>query len=92
MKSPVAVRAKVGLLHYARLHEDEDTRLELLNDLTYKTERTEKTEGACVSAAQELARIHFLAQVTIGRRQHPDIQRDNLFTTKTLHLPLLQDP
>ncbi|NNM31352.1 MAG: tetratricopeptide repeat protein [Akkermansiaceae bacterium] len=59
---PIAVRAKVNLLHYARLHEDHDARLALLNDLTYKTERTEATRNACIDAAHELARVHFHAQ------------------------------
>ena len=65
----ITVRAKVALLHYARLHDDQPKRLELLNDLTFKTERSDAAKSACVEATHELARLHFLAQhFTQGKR------------------------
>jgi TolA-binding protein len=58
----IAIRSRVDLLHYARLHEDEARQLALLNDLTYQVARTEASKGACIDACHELARIHFIAQ------------------------------
>jgi tetratricopeptide (TPR) repeat protein len=61
-KHEIAIRSRVDLLHYARLHQDEDERLAILNDLTYKVERNETSQQACVDASHELAELHFLAQ------------------------------
>jgi TolA-binding protein len=58
----IAVRSRVDLLHYARLHQDEVERLALLNDLTYKVKRTESSKSTCIDACHELAELHFLAQ------------------------------
>jgi TolA-binding protein len=58
----IAVRSRVDLLHYARLHKDEAERLALLNALTYKVKRTETSKSICVDACRELAELHFFAQ------------------------------
>lgn len=58
----IALRSRADLLHYARLHKDEEERLSLLNDLTYKVKRSEAAIPACVAASRELAELHFLAQ------------------------------
>lgn len=58
----IAVRSRVDLLHYARLHKDEVERLALLNDLTFKVERTEAAKATCIEACRELAELHFFAQ------------------------------
>jgi TolA-binding protein len=58
----IAVRSRVDLLHYARLHQDEAEKLALLNDLTYKVKRTESAKSTCVDASRELAQLHCFAQ------------------------------
>ena len=58
----IAIRSRLDLLHYARLEKDEASHLALLNDLTYKLERNEKSKAACEEASRELALIHFFAQ------------------------------
>lgn len=58
----IAIRSRLDLLHYARLEKDEASHLSLLNDLTYKLERNEKSKTACEEASRELAQIHFFAQ------------------------------
>jgi TolA-binding protein len=58
----IAIRSRLDLLHYARLEKDEASHLSLLNDLTYKLERNEKSKAACEDASRELAEIHFFAQ------------------------------
>ena len=58
----IAIRSRLDLLHYARLEKDEASHLSLLNDLTYKLERNEKSKAACEDASRELAQIHFFAQ------------------------------
>jgi TolA-binding protein len=58
----IAVRSRVDLLHYARLHQDEVERLALLNDLTFKVKRSETAKATCVEACRELAELHFFAQ------------------------------
>ncbi|MDA7881079.1 tetratricopeptide repeat protein [Akkermansiaceae bacterium] len=58
----IAIRARQDLLHYARLHQDMDERLALLNELTFKVERTEKSKEACIKACHELAELHCFAQ------------------------------
>lgn len=58
----IAMRSRADLLHYARLHGDEDEQLALLNELTYEIERTESRKAACVEASRELAELHFLAR------------------------------
>ena len=58
----IAVRSRLDLLHYARLHKDADEQLAILNDLTYEVKRDEKSKAACEDASRELAKIHFFAQ------------------------------
>jgi TolA-binding protein len=58
----IAIRSRLDLLHYARLEKDEASHLSLLNELTYKLERNEKSKAACEDASRELAEIHFFAQ------------------------------
>ena len=58
----IAIRSRLDLLHYARLHKDEAEQLSLLNDLTFKVVRNEKSKAACEEASRELAQIHFFAQ------------------------------
>ena len=58
----IAIRARQDLLHYARLHQDMDERLTLLNELTFKVKRTEKSKDACIKACHELAELHCFAQ------------------------------
>ena len=60
--TPLSLRSKLDLLHYARLHKDEDKILEALKDLTYVVKRTEWSNGACVNACHELATKYFFAQ------------------------------
>jgi TolA-binding protein len=57
----IALRARQDLLHYARLHQDREEQLALLNELTFKLERTETSREACVQACHELAELHCLA-------------------------------
>ena len=58
----IAIRSREDLLHYARLHQDMEERLFLLNDLTFKVKRTEAAKGACIKACHELAELHCYAQ------------------------------
>ena len=67
--TPLSLRSRLDLLHYARLHKDDDWILEILKGLTYVVKRTEWSSGACVQACQELATMHFFAQdFTAGRK------------------------
>ncbi len=58
----IAIRARQDLLHYARLHQDMDERLRILNELTFKVKRTKTSTEACIKATHELAEIHCFAQ------------------------------
>jgi tetratricopeptide (TPR) repeat protein len=58
----IAIRSRLDLLHYARLHNDEAEQLSILNDLTFKVARNETSKAACEEASRELAQIHFFAQ------------------------------
>lgn len=58
----IAVKSRVDLLHYARLHQDDAEKLSLLNDLTYEVKRTESAKAICVDASRELAQLHCFAQ------------------------------
>jgi len=58
----IAIRARQDLLHYARLHQDMDERLTLLNELTFKVKRNDKSKDACIKACHELAELHCFAQ------------------------------
>jgi TolA-binding protein len=58
----IAIRSRTDLLHYARLHQDMEERLSLLNELTFKVKRTEASKATCISAAHELAELHCFAQ------------------------------
>lgn len=61
-KHPVATRARLDLLHYARLHENQKEVLRILHEFAFDLERTKENNEACVNAARELATIHFHAQ------------------------------
>lgn len=61
-KHEIAVRSRVDLLHYARLHKNNEERMALLKELAYKVERTDSSKDTCAKAARELAEIHFFAQ------------------------------
>lgn len=58
----IAIRCREDLLHYARLHQDMEERLSLLNELTFKIKRTETNKAACIKACHELAELHCFAQ------------------------------
>lgn len=58
----IAIRARQDLLHYARLHQDREERLTLLNELTFQVERTDLSKDACVKACHELAELHCFSQ------------------------------
>lgn len=58
----LAMRARQDLLYYARLHEDMEERLTLLNELTFIVERNENSRDDCVKACHELAELHCFAQ------------------------------
>ena len=58
----LAMRARQDLLYYARLHEDMEERLTLLNELTFSVERTKNSRDDCVKACHELAELHCFAQ------------------------------
>ena len=58
----IAVRSRQDLLHYARLHQDMEERLFLLNELTFKVKRTDTAKATCIKAAHELAELHCFAQ------------------------------
>lgn len=58
----IAIRARLDLLHYARLHQDMEERLRLLNELTYIVKRTKVSQQACITACHELAKLHCFAQ------------------------------
>ena len=58
----LAMRARQDLLYYARLHEDMEERLTLLNELTFIVERDENSRDDCVKACHELAELHCFAQ------------------------------
>ncbi len=65
----LALRSKLDLLHYAKLHKDQDQVLALLSDLTFKWKRTKASNEACVNASRELAALRFNAQdFDAGRR------------------------
>jgi TolA-binding protein len=58
----ISIRSRQDLLHYARLHQDMEERLSLLNELTFKIERSETSKAACIKASHELAELHCIAQ------------------------------
>lgn len=61
-KHAIATRARLELLHYARLHEDRKEELRLLHEFAFEVERTDANRDACLNASRELANIHFFAQ------------------------------
>jgi tetratricopeptide (TPR) repeat protein len=61
-KHPIATRARLDLLHYARLHENRKEVMRILHEFAFELERTKENTEACVNAARELAGIHFRAQ------------------------------
>lgn len=58
----IAIKARQDLLHYARLHQDMKERLSILNEMTFKLERTKVSKDACIKACHELAELHCFAQ------------------------------
>jgi TolA-binding protein len=58
----IAIRSRTDLLHYARLHQDMEERLSLLNELTFEVKRTDAAKETCIKAAHELAELHCFAQ------------------------------
>ncbi len=58
----IATRARLDLLHYARLHQDRKEELRLLREFAFEVERTDANLEACVNASRELASMHFFAQ------------------------------
>lgn len=61
-KHAIATRARLDLLHYARLHQNQKEVLRILREFAFELERTKENEAACVKAARELASMHFHAQ------------------------------
>jgi tetratricopeptide (TPR) repeat protein len=61
-KHSIATRARLDLLHYARLHENHKEVHRILHEFAFELERTKDNTEACVNAARELAEIHFRAQ------------------------------
>lgn len=59
---PIATRARLDLLHYARLHENQKEIFRILREFAFELERTKDNEKACVEASRELASMHFYAQ------------------------------
>ncbi|MFT5465770.1 MAG: tetratricopeptide (TPR) repeat protein [Verrucomicrobiales bacterium] len=60
-KDHVTVLAKVKLLEMATVAQKEEDRLELLEELTYNTPRTEESIPHCERASMELATFYFYA-------------------------------
>ncbi len=58
-KHIVAILAKLDLLAYAKVEDDQDRRIALLKNLTFDTPRTKENGSYCSNAARELASIHF---------------------------------
>lgn len=56
---PIATRARLDLLHYARLHKDRKEELRLLHEFAFDVERADHNREACVNASRELAQRHF---------------------------------
>lgn len=60
-KDHVTVLAKVKLLEMATVAQNEEERLQLLEELTYNTPRTEEATPHCQRASMELATHYFYA-------------------------------
>lgn len=56
---PIPVLAKVNLLEMATIAKDEDERLEILEELTYRSERIDATREHCANASRELSKYYF---------------------------------
>lgn len=59
---PIATRARLDLLHYARLHQDRKEEIRLLREFAFEVERTKENTEACINASRELAKMHFFDQ------------------------------
>lgn len=55
----VTILAKVNLLEMARTAQDDEARLQILEELTYKTTRTEAALEHCQRASRELCGFYF---------------------------------
>ena len=55
----IAVLAQVKLLEMARIAKDEEARLGLLEELTFRTRRTDESKRYCEEASRELARFYL---------------------------------
>ena len=88
----LALRATHDLLHYAKLHKDQNRVMDLLGQLTYDWKRDKWAKTACFNASRELALIHFNNQAfSEGRRalatSYKDEQLNQVvfdFTVKTV--------
>ncbi len=57
-ESSLAVFSRSSLLEIARTAQDDVAQLKLLDELTYKTERSDASKDVCAAASRELARYH----------------------------------
>ena len=95
----LALRATHDLLHYAKLHKDQNRVMDLLGQLTYDWKRHDWSKQACLDASRELALIHFNKQAfSEGRRALASSYRDEQlnqvvfdFTVKTVQHLLKQE-
>ena len=55
----LSVLSRSSLLDIAKTAGDEETLLTLLEDLVYKTKRTDQSRSSCESASRDLARYYF---------------------------------
>ncbi|MCH7226276.1 tetratricopeptide repeat protein [Haloferula sp. A504] len=58
----IATRARLDLLAYAKLHQNDEEVLRILREFTFELKRTEKNAQACLDASRELASMHFYSQ------------------------------
>ncbi len=58
-KGPIPVLAKVNLLEMATIAKDDEERLQLLEELTYNSDRTDATRDHCANASRELSKFYF---------------------------------
>ena len=61
-QSGIALRSRLDLLHYAKLHQDRPLQVRILQDLAFGVERNKDNNATCTKAAEDLARLHFFDQ------------------------------
>jgi TolA-binding protein len=54
----LAVLSRASLLEIAKTEQDDETVIQLLEELTYRTKRTDASRDACTNAARDLARYY----------------------------------